>query len=48
MEGSTESAQFYEGGEAPPNPAQDVMIEAPGHDHDDGLVHAHGWARSPS
>ena len=47
MAGSTETEQFYDGRAASPAPQRDAMIEAPGHDHDEGLVHAHGWARSP-
>jgi len=48
MAGSTETEQFHDGHEIPAPVAQvDTMVEAPGHEHDDGLVHAHSWARSP-
>ncbi len=48
MAGSTETEQFYDGHEIPaPVAPVDNMVEAPGHEHDDGLVHAHSWARSP-
>ena len=41
MAGSTETAQFHDGHE-PPAPAPEPASAH--HDHDDGLVHAHGWA----
>ena len=48
MSGSTETEQFYDG-HPQPAPQRDAMIAAPAadHDHDDGLVHAHSWAKSP-
>ena len=46
MAGSTETDQFYEGHERT-TPQADTMVAAPSHDHDDGLVHSHGWAMSP-
>jgi isocitrate lyase len=50
LAGSTETEQFYEHAEhTQPAPQRDAMIAAAAtdHDHDDGLVHAHGWAKSP-
>ena len=52
MAGSTETEQFCEGGERPTPqadaPPANKMVAAPSHDHDDGLVHSHGWAMSPA